>query len=162
VLLAFIARLPGQRLAAIYAVLACAGAARSFMGAASHSIMPALVPAERFGKAVALESTLWQGSMIAGPMVGGLASTAFRPPGPVYLIAAAPSLVAMALAVRMHRVKVPPSSEPATLRSVLAGVRYVARSPIVLGCTTLDLFAVLLGGSTALLPVYARDILHLG
>jgi MFS family permease len=147
----------------VYGVLVGIGVARAFLGPANQSLLPSLVPIEHFGNAVAWGSSLWQAAMVVGPTLGGIVYATSGGPGVVYLSAAALSLAAMGFVAAI----VPPirfaSSRKATDRaSVLAGVEYVRHNPIVLGAISLDLFAVLLGGATALLPVYARDILRLG
>ena len=103
-----------------------------------------------------------QTALVLGPMAGGLLYAAFAGPAPVYVIASVCSLGAFVLAGAMRPIATPDCREPASIGSLLAGVRYVRRNQVVLGSISLDLFAVLLGGATALLPVYARDILHLG
>ncbi len=146
----------------IYLVLVGVGAARAFLGPANQSILPTLVPIEHFGNAVAWGSSFWQVAMVLGPTLGGLLYAAFGGPARVYALAAACSLGAFCLAAAMSPRGAPAGRSPVTWTSLLAGVRYVRGNPIVLGAISLDLFAVLLGGATALLPVYARDILHLG
>jgi MFS family permease len=147
--------------ASIYVVLVGVGIARAFLGPANQSVLPSLVPAEHFGNAVAWSSSLWQTAMVAGPALGGVLYAASRGAGGVYATAGCCSVGALGLVFSMgarpRRERLPP-----TRSSLLAGVRYVKNNPIVLGAISLDLFAVLLGGATALLPVYARDILHLG
>jgi MFS family permease len=158
-----IARFHGAwQLRAIYAVLVGVGVARAFRGPASQSILPSLVPVEHFANAVTWGSSFWQGAMVVGPMLGGLVYAGAGGPAPVYLVAAACSLGAAAFLATMQPIVSRAPVEAPTRRSLLAGVRYVWRNQIVLGAISLDLFAVLLGGATALLPIYARDILHLG
>jgi MFS family permease len=146
----------------IYLVLIGIGVARAFLGPANQSILPALVPNEHFGNAVAWASSLWQAATVLGPMSGGFAYAAFGGPGAVYAGAALCSVAALLLVATMRFRRAPSARTPTTRASILAGVRYVWTNEIVLGAISLDLFAVLLGGATALLPVYARDILHLG
>jgi MFS family permease len=150
--------------APIYAVLVGIGVARAFLGPANQSILPSLVPVQDFGNAVAWGSSSWQVATVLGPTLGGVLYAAFGGAAGVYSAASCCGLGALALITGM-------SGRPAAasrLRSagsrssILDGVRYVRSNPIVLGAISLDLFAVLLGGATALLPVYARDILHLG
>ncbi len=146
----------------IYAVLVGVGIARAFLGPAAQSMLPTLVPLELFASAVAWGASFFQVATVLGPSLGGVLYGAAGGPGSVYLASGACSLVAFVLVSSM-RASPARGSRPATTRSsVLAGVRYVRGNPIVLGAISLDLFAVLLGGATALLPVYARDILHLG
>jgi MFS family permease len=152
----------GGGIGLIYAVLVGVGIARAFLGPAAQSMLPTLVPLELFGSAVAWGASFFQVATVLGPSLGGVLYGAAGGPGSVYLASGACSLVAFVLVSSM-RPSPARSSRPATTRSsVLAGVRYVRGNPIVLGAISLDLFAVLLGGATALLPVYARDILHLG
>jgi hypothetical protein len=146
----------------IYLVLVGVGVARAFLGPANQSILPTLVPTEHFGNAVAWGSSFWQVAMVLGPTLGGLLYAAFGGAAGVYALAAACSLGACGLVAAMRSRRAPAARSPVSLESLLAGVRYVRSNPIVFGAISLDLFAVLLGGATALLPVYARDILHLG
>ncbi len=147
-------------LGAIYALLAVTGATRAFLAPASQSLLPLLVPPEAFPRAVAWNSTSWQVAVVAGPALGGglyvLGISA------VYGVAAAALVASAAAAARLARpLKVHMPAEPG-LEGLLAGVRYVFQRKDILGAVSLDLFAVLLGGATALLPVFARDILHVG
>ena len=151
-----------DRASAIYVVLVGVGVARAFLGPANQSILPTLVPTEHFGNAVAWGSSFWQVSMVLGPTAGGLLYAALGGAAGVYGIAAACAVGACALVALMETREAAAARSPVTRASVLAGVRYVVSNPIVFGAISLDLFAVLLGGATALLPVYARDILHLG
>jgi MFS family permease len=157
-----LARGATPHLAAIYAVLVGVGIARAFGGPASQSMVPNLVPVEHFGNAVAWGSSLWQTATVVGPTLGGLGVAAAGGPGHVYLAAAACSAVAFGLTASMRRVPRADRSAKASRGSFFAGVAYVWKNQIVLGAISLDLFAVLLGGATALLPIYARDILRLG
>jgi MFS family permease len=148
----------------IYGVLVGVGVARAFQAPASSSLLPSLVPIEHFGNAVAWGSSFWQGATVFGPTIGGVLYAASGGAALVYAIAAACFVVAFALIlpIRPLRPAGAKAREPLTIASLLAGVRYVRDNEIVLGVISLDHFAVLLGGATALLPVYASDILHLG
>jgi hypothetical protein len=146
----------------IYSILVGIGVARAFLGPANQSILPTLVPLEHFGNAVAWGASLFQVATVLGPALGGVLYAAAGGASSVYATAAACSLAAAASAWAIDGGKVPPPRAATTRASILAGVRYVRGNPIVLGAISLDLFAVLLGGATALLPVYARDILELG
>ena len=150
------------RLAAVYTVLVCIGAARAFGGPASQSIVPSLVPAADFGNAIAWGSSLWQAATVVGPTLGGVVMAWTGHASTVYALAASCSGVAAVLVAAMRKAVRVARPAPASLRSLFAGVAYVWRNKVVLGSISLDLFAVLLGGATALLPVYARDILRLG
>jgi MFS family permease len=151
-----------RRVGAIYAVLVAVGVARAFLQPANQALLPTLVPLEHFGNVVAWGSSLMQTAMVVGPTLGGAAYAMFGGPAPVYVAASLSSLCACAL-VTSIRGGARRTARPAVTRaSLLAGVRYIRSNPIVLGAISLDLFAVLLGGATALLPVYARDVLDLG
>jgi MFS family permease len=147
---------------AIYAVLVLVGVVRSFNGAAGQSMVPQLVREEHFPNAVAWAQTVFNAATIIGPALGGLIYAVFRGPAAVYtssMVAAAVSVVA----VSRIQLKAPVrASEPMTLSTVLAGFHYIWQKKLILGTISLDLFAVLLGGAVALLPVYAREILHIG
>jgi MFS family permease len=156
------ARSGATRVSPIYLLLVGIGTARAFLGPANQSILPTLVPVEHFGNAVAWGSSFWQLATVAGPMLGGVVYAACGGPAAVYALAAACSLGALTLSAGIQPLGARAARSPATWSSVLAGVRYVWDNQIVLGAISLDLFAVLLGGATALLPVYARDVLHLG
>ena len=123
-------------------------------------MLPALVPPALLPRAMAANASASQAAMIVGPALGGFLYVAG--PGAVYGVSAALYLVAAILVGRLRAAQAPPRREPATMKIVFAGVHFVGRRPDVLGAISLDLFAVLLGGATALLPVFARDILHTG
>ncbi len=160
--LLLLARSGGQHLPGIYAVLVGVGVARAFMGPANQSIVPSLVPVDHFANAVTWGSFFWQAAMVVGPTLGGILYATAGGPGLVYGTAAAASLGAFLMLSLMAPIVPRTRAESPDRKSLLAGVRYVRGNEIVLGAISLDLFAVLLGGATALLPIYARDILHLG
>ncbi len=146
----------------IYLVLILLGVVRSFNGTASRSILPQLVPEEHFANAVAWNATTFQAATILGPSLGGILYALFRGPSAVYGFA---MLTAIGALVSMFRVKTRPQTrrrEPISMKTVLAGLLFIWREKLILGAISLDLFAVLLGGAVALLPVYAREILHTG
>ncbi len=146
----------------VYAVLVWNGVVRSFNGPASQAFLPLVVPQEVFPNAVALGSGVFQGAMIAGPMVGGLVYGLTGSPAPVYAGSVAACLSAMVL---MGRIRVQAAERPRGVARpgvVLDGLRYLWRAKLTLGAISLDMFAVLLGGAVALLPVYAKDILGVG
>jgi MFS family permease len=157
-----LASTPSPHLASIYAVLVGIGVARAFSGPAGQSIVPGLVSLEHFGNAVAWGSSLWQTATVVGPTLGGVVLAATGHAGHVYLLAAGGSAGAFALVSAMRPIRRLAGRPVPGSRSLFAGVRYVLQNQIVLGAISLDLFAVLLGGATALLPIYARDVLHLG
>jgi MFS family permease len=146
----------------IYVVVGLIGIARAFTGPASRAILPLLVPEEHFQSAFAWGATFFQIATILGPAVGGLVYTIFRGPAAVYAVAMAGGVCG---AVAMARVQLAPRkrpTEPLNWKTVFAGLHYIWREKLVLGSISLDLFAVLLGGAVALLPVYAREILKTG
>jgi MFS family permease len=144
-----------------YCALVLSGSTRALAGPASKSLAPLLVPREQFAQSVAWATSAQQTAIIAGPALGGL----------IYLLGApitfaACFVLALISAVAMLAIgtRVVASKEAGTtaVQRALAGLRYLRTQPIVLGAITLDLFAVLLGGVNALLPVFSRDILHVG
>lgn len=153
---------PTPRVGGIYALLVLIGVARAFSAPASQALFPHLVPSEDFSNAVTWAHSVRQVASMVGPALGGVIYGAMKGAGGVYAACAALYLLAFSLttlvATRTGRL----SMESPTLDTLLAGVRFVWREKVVLGCISLDLFAVLLGGAVALLPVYARDILHVG
>jgi len=145
-----------------YTVLALFGAARAFGQPAGQSFLPALVADEQFPEAVAWTSSARQAAVIVGPALGGAiyllgASVAYV----VCLVAFLTVTLAIA-AVHSNSGFVPSTHEGSTFQRLTAGIIYTRQQPIILGAISLDLFAVLLGGATALLPIYARDILRVG
>jgi MFS family permease len=146
----------------IYAVLVLLGAVRSFNFPASRAILPQLVPEEHFANAVAWNSSIFQIATIAGPALGGIVYAISRGPNTVYAIAVSISIFAMAMTMRIRILTAARSQEPVSLRTVFAGFRFIWDKKVILGSISLDMFAVLLGGAVALLPVYAREILHTG
>jgi MFS family permease len=147
---------------AIYVVLVLIGIVRSFNATASRSILPQLVPQKHFPNAVAWNASIFQAATILGPSFGGIVYAAFHGPSAVYLIAMITGIGATISSFRIKpEVKARPR-EPMTMKTVFAGLHYIWNKKLILGAISLDLFAVLLGGAVALLPVYAREILHTG
>lgn len=162
VLLLMLAEHGTPSMTAIYAVLVLIGIVRSFNSTASRAILPQLVPEEHFPNAVAWNATIFQASTILGPAFGGVVYAAFHGPSAVYLIA---TITAIGATISTFRVKPEVKArprEPMTFKTVFAGLGYIWSKKIILGAISLDLFAVMLGGAVALLPVYAREILHTG
>jgi hypothetical protein len=145
-----------------YAVLALFGAARAFGQPAGQSFLPALVADEQFPEAVAWTSSARQIAVIAGPALGG--AVYLLGPAVAYGICLVMFLAVTAAigAVETRGNVTAQAHDGSTLQRITAGVMYVRNQPIILGAISLDLFAVLLGGATALLPIYARDILRIG
>jgi MFS family permease len=149
-------------IAPIYVVLVMIGMVRSFNGPASRSILPQLVPPEHFANAVAWNATIFQASTVLGPSFGGIVYAAFRGPSAVYVIAMVTAIGATVTTFRIKpEVKARPR-EPLNLKTLFAGLHFIRNNKLILGAISLDLFAVMLGGAVALLPVYAREILHTG
>ncbi|MBZ5609787.1 MAG: MFS transporter [Acidobacteriia bacterium] len=145
----------------IYAVLIANGVVRAFNGPAGQAFLPLLVSEEHFPNAVTWSSSIFQSAVVLGPTLGGLIYGLTSSPVPVYCCAAAGYLTAMLL-VSMIRLQFVARARGASSALVLEGLQYIWRNKLVLGSISLDLFAVLLGGAVALLPVYARDILNAG
>lgn len=147
----------------LYAVLIVSGAARAFTEPAGGALLPLLVPPQHLPRAIAWSSSFWQLAVIAGPAMGGLACAAGT--GRAYALCCV-AFLAAALGVASVSVRRLAPLDRATVADRMArvaeGLRFVRSRPILLGAISLDLIAVLLGGATALLPVYARDILHAG
>lgn len=136
------------------------GAVRAFQMPAQQALVPMLVPPLMLARAMAFSSSGLQAAIIGGPAVGGLLFVFGM--AAVYAVSLALFAAATVLIVRLRYPYQPPLPEPATLRSALAGLAFIWRRKVVLGAVSLDLFAVLLGGAIALLPIYAADILHVG
>ncbi len=146
----------------IYAALFVAASARTFLWPASASFLPQLVSRRMFPRAVAWSTGSFQLSSVAGPAAGGAIIALTHSAGWVYAIHAASMVICLTLVGLVHYHRVTSAREPMTLQSLAAGFRFVFATRIIFGIITLDMFAVLLGGATALLPVYAKDILHSG
>jgi MFS family permease len=146
----------------IYAVLVLLGVVRAFNAPAARSLLPSLVPVEVFPTAIAWNATIFQGATILGPALGGLFYAALRGPAGVYAIALGVTALAIVALFPVTLTQAERPHEEVSARSVLAGLHYIWTHKIILGSISLDLFAVLLGGAVALLPVYAREILRTG
>ncbi len=146
----------------IYGVLLLNGTVRAFNGPAGQAFLPLLVPEETFPQAVAWNSSIFQSATIAGPVVGGLLYGWTGSPSPVYTCAAVAYLAALVTLAGIRALAARGPRPAASFRMALEGLRYIRRNKLILGAISLDLFAVLLGGAVALLPVYAREILRIG
>ena len=147
--------------APFYLVLALSGAARAFSGPAVQSFVPFLVPHERFASAVAWSASANQTATVLGPAAGGAIYLLGAPAAFAACLVLSAFVAAATLAIRTRTAG---RREPGStaLARALAGLRYLRLQPVVLGAISLDLFAVLLGGVTALLPIFARDVLQVG
>ncbi|MCL6729561.1 MFS transporter [Sphingomonas hankyongi] len=144
----------------LFGIAALLGVARAFAGPALGALAPNLVPRELLPRAIALSSTAWQTGAIAGPAIGGLAyDAAHYAPYAISAALFAFSAACLFLIGPVPRTVIEPGKP---LQRMAEGLRYVGHNRLVLGAITLDLFAVLLGGVTAMLPLYARDILYVG
>ncbi len=137
------------------------GIARAFEYTTFQTLLPALVPQEILPAAIARNASVRQAAVIVGPVLGGFLYMAG--PGVVYAVGGCLFFLSAGLIARLRmQQRVLTAREPATLSSLCAGIAYIRRQPVLLGAISLDLFAVLLGGATALLPIFARDILMVG
>jgi MFS family permease len=149
----------------VYLCLVLGGCSRALGMPARSSLVPLLVPAEHLANAVTWNSSGWQVANVAGPALGGLLVAILPDIAGAYLMTALGLLTCIALVTTLPTIN--PRTDRAivldrSLQSLLAGIRFVWRSELLLAAITLDLFAVLLGGATALLPIFARDILDVG
>ena len=161
-LLAWLVAHPALGTTPIYATLTLFGIARAFAGPAAQAFIPALVPAAELAPAIALSSTVFQIATITGPALAGvLLSTSIE--GAPFALAGVVEIVVVGLLVALrYEPEARPAARGGALERLFAGVRYVRAHRVLLGALSLDLFAVLLGGAVALMPVYARDVLHVG
>ncbi len=145
----------------LYVAAAMHGTVRGFIGPALSSLAPNLVPRESLPRAIAINSIAWQLASVGGPVIGGFAYAI----APALPYGAAVAMLVAALIALHIMAPVPQergTSTASPFRQIAEGFEYVWHHKMLLGCISLDLFAVLLGGATAMLPAYARDILHLG
>lgn len=158
-LLAF-SRAQAHEIWPIFLVLVTLGTSRAFMNPATASLAPNLVPPQALSSAITVNASAWQFAGILGPVMGGLLYGV----GPAFAYGTAAALV-LASAVSAGLIPRPAkrdSHQATSLETILGGFRFIFSEKVVLGAISLDLFAVLLGGAVALLPVYAKDILHAG
>jgi MFS family permease len=158
--LALVSALSAPNLA-IYALLALCGAARAFAAPSVGTILPQLLPPTEFAVANAYASSTFQIATVSGPALGGWLVEIGDGPVLAYCVAAAGNLLFVALLAFVPAVR-PPPREARHARDVLAGFRFIRSNRVFLAAITLDMFAVLLGGAVALLPVFVKDVLHLG
>ncbi|WP_336486496.1 MFS transporter [Methylobacterium nigriterrae] len=145
----------------VYALVILVGTARAFANPALQALLPTLVPRDLFGPAIAWNSSLWQSASVLGPALGGFLYAL----GPAVVFGGAAVSFALAggliAAVRFRPARLP-ERPPVTWATLSAGLSYIWAQPVVLGAISLDLVAVLLGGATALLPIFAAEVLHVG
>jgi MFS family permease len=147
----------------IYAVVVLLGIVRSFNSPVSRALLTQTIPQEHLTNAVTWNSSVFQGATILGPSIGGFVYAIAKGPSAVYLTSMLAAAVAIFFTLKIElRAAKPRPREPLSLNTVLAGLHYIRKKKVVLGSISLDLFAVLLGGAVALLPVYAREILMTG
>ena len=146
----------------IYVVLLLNGTVRAFNGPAGQAFLPLLVPEEHFPNAVAWNSSIFQAATIVGPVIGGLLYGWTGSPVLAYTCAAAEYVAASLLLSAMRVPFVERRRVAASYGMAFEGLKYIWRNRLILGAISLDLFAVLLGGAVALLPVYAREVLKVG
>lgn len=146
----------------VFVLLFLAGCCRAFAMPARSSLLSQIVPLERLTNAVTWNSSGWHIANMAGPALGGLALAALGPPATCYRIAAVCTAICILLVMSLKPRPLNRPTETVSLTSLLAGLHFVWGRQLLLATITLDLFAVLLGGATALLPVFATDILDVG
>ncbi len=145
----------------VFALMFVTGCARAFENPTMHALVPGIVPQEILPRAIAASASANQTAVICGPAIGGLIYGALGPMA-VYATCTAVFAVAATLVSMLHSGGNVQSNRRITFETVFAGLTYIWSRPVILGAISLDLFAVLLGGVTALLPIYARDFLHTG
>jgi MFS family permease len=145
----------------IFACLVVVGCCRAFIMTSRGALVALVVPPEVLPNAVTWNSSGWQIANVAGPALGGV-MVAFSGTGGAFLASASCSLLCLILLIPIRPREAPLAKEPPTFDSLLAGVRFVRDTKLLFAAISLDLFAVLLGGATALLPIFARDILQVG
>ncbi|HEY7878376.1 MAG TPA: MFS transporter [Gemmatimonadaceae bacterium] len=148
--------------ALVFATLFVIGCALAFNRPATAALLPQLVPAADFANAVTWSSSGFQIASVVGPALGGAIIGIRKHAGPVYVVDAMLALAFLACVWGIAGRQIERRRETMTLSSLLAGIRFVRQTKVILASITLDLFAVLFGGATTLLPVFAKDILHVG
>src|SRR5437870_9493807 len=152
----------GGSIYVLYACLFAYGSARAFIMPSRAAFLPSIIPLEIFSTAVSWNSSGFEISSMAGPAIGGLLIAAFQSPALVYTINAIGQFLFIMLLGGIAYKNRTGAKQPMTLSSFSAGFRYVWKAKVVLSAMALDMFGVLLGGATAMMPIYAKDILHVG
>ncbi|MEH2089626.1 MFS transporter [Nostoc sp.] len=146
----------------IYACLVLTGVARAFLKPASDALMWQLIPVTAFTNAATWNSSSFQLASVIGPAFGGFGIALLGSATGVYVLAAIAALLCFILTLAIKEQKVIRKTEPISLKALAAGAKFVWQNQLILAAITLDMFAVLLGGAIALLPIFAKDILHVG
>ncbi|HEX2622755.1 MAG TPA: MFS transporter [Phototrophicaceae bacterium] len=150
-------------LALFYLILFVIGISRAFGDPAMSAMLPMTVSPEHFQSAATWNSSSWQLAAMLGPALGGfLIGSVFKAEAPVYLLNLFGCSVFIIMLLLIRGRKIALSTEAMTVQSLMAGVHFIRNTPVIFGAVTLDMFAVLFGGAVALLPVYAKDVLHVG
>ena len=152
----------GGSIYVLYACLFLYGTSRSFIMPSRAAFLPGIIPLEIFSTAVSWNSSGFEISSMMGPALGGLLIGFFQSPTLVYTINAIGQLTFVALLVSIPFKHLRVERQPLTLGSISAGFRFVWKAKVILSAITLDMFGVLLGGATAMMPIFAKDILHVG
>lgn len=145
----------------LYACIIVGGASRAFANPTAQALTPNLVPREHFANAVTWYTSFWQGSRIVGPALGGLLYI-FGPPVPFFIVTASFAIGALLVMMIETNTKPQGGRGPINWETLSAGLRFIMSRKVILGAISLDLVAVLFAGATALMPVVAQDILHVG
>jgi MFS family permease len=152
----------GGSIYVLYACLFSYGCARAFIMPSRQAFLPGIIPLEIFSTAVSWNSSGFEISSMAGPAIGGLLIGFFQSPTLVYTINAVGQFIFIALLAGIAYQNRAGTRQPLTLKSFSAGLRFVWKAKVILSAMALDMFGVLLGGATAMMPIYAKDILHVG
>lgn len=145
-----------------YVCLFVIGLSRTFISATETALLASVAPASLFSNAAAWGTSSWQIAAVLGPALGGLAIAVWNNTALVFAIAAGMIAAGALLLSLMHPRQLEQHHEPLSTDALLAGVRFLRNTPILLAAITLDMVAVLLGGATALLPIFAEEVLHVG
>ncbi|MCR8723578.1 MFS transporter [Frigidibacter sp. ROC022] len=151
---------PANGIVLIFAIAAVFGAARAYLGPASSALVPMLVPLSEMAQAISFKSLSWQAAVITGPWIGGLLVAVSPAAG--YMVSALLYGLCIVTLLFIRANTMPRRQHGSRIAQILEGLNYVWGNKIILGAISLDLFAVLLGGATALLPAFANDVLHVG
>lgn len=146
----------------VYVCLFLIGIARSFNGPATSTLIPQVVPPEVFTNAATWGSSAWQLAAVLGPTLGGFLIARMNSATLIYVLDAVTALTFFVLVAMMRSKERARPREAMTVKSLAAGASFIWNTKVIMAAITLDMFAVLLGGAVTLLPVYAKDILHVG